>query len=207
MLNLPDRKIQGFSLVEVLVSMGVIVVILSVIVSNQSTYADAVALTNLSDEIASTVTQAQAYGNAVKELTPGSIDFTASYGLAFSLQNNDPTAYIFFADRNGDQIYSGDWNCVTGGAAECLAKTAILRNNVVDSICIIRSSGGDQCNTIQRVDISFVRPHLEAQIRFFNNGGQEINMGNTLGAKIILRSPSGLTRSVSVYESGQVSAQ
>ena len=67
-------------------------------------------------------------------------------------------------------------------------------------------SAADIC-TVGRVDISFARPNTEAQILFFNNGGQLFNPANMKGAKIVLESSGGLTRLVTVYATGQISVQ
>src|SRR5581483_3730077 len=138
-------------------------------------------------------------GIAVKELTPGSSNFSAPYGMTFSLlSDGSNTAYLFFADRNGNEVYDGDWNCVTGGNSECLEKVNITRGNYIDSFCVVRQGQGDVCNSAQRVDISFLRPNTESQIMLFNNGGQNLNVPNMLGVKIILKNPRGITRTVSV---------
>ena len=199
---------RGFTLAELAVSIGIVFVILTVVVFNQSAYTDASALSNLADQIASTVSQAQAYGVAVRELNPGSANFSIAYGLSLSLL--DPsytTSYLFFADRNGNKAYDGTWACATGDANECLEKTAMLRGNYLDSICIIQSSGNEQCNSAKRTDITFLRPSLEAQLTVFNNGGQSYDPGNMRGVRMVLKSPKGLVRSVAVYENGQISVQ
>jgi len=198
---------RGFTLMELLVSISIVTVILTFVVMNQSTYNDTNALSNLSYQISSDIAQARAYGIGVKELSPGSSEFTASYGLTFSLlSSGDDKAYLSFADRNDNSIYDGNWSCPTGGSSECLEKTDITRNNYMDSLCVVRSSGSDICN-VGRVDITFVRPSTEAQIEFFNNGGESFNPSGMIGAKIILNGPDSLTRSVIVYSTGQISVQ
>ncbi|MDP2642174.1 MAG: prepilin-type N-terminal cleavage/methylation domain-containing protein, partial [bacterium] len=149
---------KGFTLVELIVSMGIMAIILSVVISSQSTYTDSAALSNLADEIGLTISQAQAYGIGVREFSPGTSDFTASYGLVFSLLESDfNKSYISFADRNSNKIYDGDWSCQTGDGLECLKKTDIPRGNYIESLCVVRSSGGDIC-TVGRADITFTRP-------------------------------------------------
>jgi len=198
------RNNSGFTLIELLVSIGIISTILTVVVLNQSTYTDSAALTNLADEISSTISQAQVYGIAVKEVSTGSNTFNASYGLAFSLLPSDSNkAYVYFADLDANAIYTGSWSCAT---AECLKKIDISRGNFIDKICIVKTSGSDQCNSASRTDISFARPNTEAQIKLFNNGGQPLNEPNLKGVRIELKSPRGLVRSVTVYTTGQVSA-
>lgn len=197
---------QGFSIVELMVTITIVTVIITTVVRSQSSFVDGAALANLADEIGLTLSQAQAYGIAVRQLSPGSSDFSAAYGLTVSTLNaGDSLAYLFFADRNANRSYDGTWACVLGGSSECLEKKTISRGNYVDSVCSIRTSGTDQCSNIARVDISFKRPNLEAQLTFYNSAGNLYVPPNLTGAKIVLKSQSGLTRYIRVYQSGQIS--
>lgn len=196
----------GFTLVELLVSIAIVSVILGIVISNQSTYTDGIALTNLADEIGLRMAQAQAYGVAVKEFSPGSSEFSASYGLTFSLlDSGSDKAYLSFADRNGNQIYDGDWLCPIGGASECLGRTNITRGNQIDSLCVVTTFGADLCNVGGRIDVSFTRPSTATRLLFFDPQGQQYSPTDVAGAKIVLRSPKGTTRAVAIYNTGQVS--
>lgn len=202
-----SRKQSGFTLIELLVTITIVGVILTIVVLNQSTYTDTAALSNLADEIGLTVSQAQAYGVGVKEFSPGSSEFNAPYGLTLSiLGSGSNKAFLSFADRNGDYIYGGDWTCQLGGASECLSKVDISHGNYINSLCIVMAAGADLCD-VGRMDIIFVRPSPEAQIVFFDMNGQQYSPANIKGAKIILKSPRGSTRSVVVYGTGQISVQ
>ena len=204
-LGLPAGPVAGFTLIELLVSISIVSVILTVVVLNQSTYTDGAALTNLADEISSTISQAQAYGIGVREVSTGSSEFNASYGVTMSLlDSGSNTAYIYFADLNGDKIYTGNWSCDT---AECLSRVNITRGNVIDKICAVKISGTDNCN-ISRADVSFARPSTEAQIVLFNSGGAPSFLNNNeKGVRFELRSPRGSMRSVTIYTTGQISTQ
>lgn len=189
---------------ELLVSIGIAAVIITVVVLNQSKYTDGAALTNLADEISSTIAQAQVYGVGVREFSPGSSEFSASYGLSFSLLGSgSPTAYIYFADRNGNKIYDGDWTCPIGGTSECLGKIAISRGNSIEELCVVRDA--NEICPVGRADISFARPSTQAQLKFFNTGGSPYSPAGIRGARIRLSSPGGLTKSVIVYSTGQIS--
>ena len=206
-MSLFSRNTQGFTLIELLITMSIAMVILTVVVLNQSKYTNENALSNLADQIGLTISQAQAYGVGVKEVSAGSSEFSASYGLSLSLLGSGSnTAYLFFADRNGDNIYGGDWTCPVGGVSECLEKFNISRGNYIQSLCVVYVSGADLC-TVGRLDISFVRPSTEAQLRFFDVGGNAFAPANLKGARVVVQSPAGSTRSVVIYGTGQVSIQ
>src|SRR6266481_8758790 len=83
---------RGFTLVELLVTIGITLVILGTLVFNQSHYSDSAALKNLADTIGLTVRQAQVYGVSVKEFNTGSNNFSSAYGVDFN--SATPTSYI-----------------------------------------------------------------------------------------------------------------
>ena len=208
--GLPSTRSTGFTLVELLVSISIVALILTTILSSQTKYTDRLALSNLANEVSLTISQAQAYGSGVREFSPGSGEFSASYGLTFSLLGSGSNmAYLSFADRNGNKVYDGDWSCPIGGASECLEKVNISRDNYIDELCRVRNNPVNpyQCE-IGRIDISFTRPNLEAQIKFFNQSGNPVEDNpEFIGARISVRSPGGANRSIIVYYTGQVSVQ
>ena len=113
-----NKKNSGFTLIELLISIAIISVILATVILRQSAYTDVITLSNLADEIGSTISQTQAYGIGVKEFTPGSSEFSASYGLTVSiLSSGSNTAFLTFADRNGNNYYDGNWSCPVGGVS------------------------------------------------------------------------------------------
>lgn len=205
---LPPTKLcfrSGFSLPELLVTIGIVGVLMTVVVLGQRGYTETAVLVNTVDNLALSVNQAQAYGLAVKERTPGSADFTNGYGLSLSfLEEGGEKGFIFFRDNNNSQYYDGGWPC---GVSECVEKVEFAGGVYISDICTLRTQGSDQCGNTGRVDISFRRPDPEARIFFFNQGGNSYNVPNLEGVKIVVKSPTGLTRYVTVYTTGQISVQ
>jgi len=199
---------KGFSLVELIVSLGIVAVILSLVLSNQSKYTDGTALTGLADDIGLQLSQAQIYGISVREFSPGTSEFEIAYGMEFNLTSSgSKSSYIYFADRGaGNYVYDSGWSCPTDSGSECISKTEITRGNTVSSLCAIPNSGPAFCE-IGRLDITFLRPLPEANFIFYDLNGSYLSLSNIKGAKIVVSSPSGATRTVSVYSSGQISVQ
>lgn len=198
----------GFSLVELLVSIGIMTAIITVVVFNQRTYSDASNLSNTADVMSLSIAEAQAYGLAVKETSPGSVDFSAGYGISVSLlDDGSENGYVFFVDHNNSGHYDGDWSCSGGALSECFAKEEFAGGARISSFCVLRTQGADQCSTVSRVDVSFQRPNPDAGMVFFNAGGNIYSTPNLKGVSITLESDSGAERSVIIYTTGQVSVE
>lgn len=202
----PFSHNAGFTLPEALVSIAIIGIVVAVLLGNQTTYNDAARLTLQADELASRVNEAQVYGVAVKERTPGTADFSVAYGIAVSmLSSGSNSSYILFVDRNGNRKYDGTWNCDTGGANECIEKVTLTNGNYIDDLCNIKANGSYSCGGTRRMDVTFLRPDTRANIIYYNESGTEYAPGDTVGERITLKSPTGLVRYMSLYLTGQVS--
>ena len=197
-----------------MVTITITTIILTVLLLNQSTYNDRLVLNNLAEDTSLRIAQAQAYGSGVREFSANPGEFSASYGLTFSiLASGSPTAYLYFADRNGDDRYGGDWTCppILGPTDECLERVNISRGVYIEAVCMIIAPVTSDCGppgSPRRVDITFNRPNTEAQLVFFNSSGNEVSNPNMVGARIIFRSPNTTaTSGVAVYTTGQISTE
>ncbi len=201
-LSTKERQ-SGFTLVEMLVSVGIAMVILAVIVFNQSTYSDAAGLAQDADNLALVFSEQQAYGVAVKQAGSVTPTFDSAYGVVVSTSDS-PTSYIAFIDSDGNSHYTGAWSC--GAHPECVQLVSLVRGNTVTSVCPLTSSGVD-CGSVTRVDVTFLRPKTTAVLRFYDGSGQGVSVSNLVGAQITIESPRGRTKAVTFYQSGQVSVQ
>ena len=200
---------RGFTLVELLVSISIMLVITSVVLFNQGSYTSAISLTNLANDISLTIRQAQIYGVSVAELQTGSNDFSSAYGVDFNISNTGSNnAYIFFADRGAvkDGYYDGPWSCPVGGSSECLQKSNTTTGNTISKLCLLYTNSPKDC-TLSRVDITFLRPNTDANMVFFNSGGGIMSPVNVLGAEVDIVSTSGGAHSIVVYTTGQISVK
>jgi prepilin-type N-terminal cleavage/methylation domain-containing protein len=199
-MSFPSNR--GFTIFEMMISVAIMVIITTVIASNQSSYTSGASLKNVANDLSLSMRQAQVYGISVKEVTPGLEEFTVGYGMAFDLAAapvGDDKSFIFFADRDVDGVYDNTWECSLSDT-ECLDKTVLTAGNHISDLCIIDASG-ENCDGITSLDISFARPAIEAKISY--NGGST----GVRGARIVLSSLDGKTNSVVVYTTGQISVR
>jgi prepilin-type N-terminal cleavage/methylation domain-containing protein len=197
----------GFTLVELLVSVAIVTLIMTIVIVNQSRYSEATVLSNTVSSLALAAREAQVYGVSVREVSAGSNEFTAGYGLEFNLSGGTNDAYIGYADRGAkNYMYDGDWSCPVGGLSECLYKTTLQSNLVISAICSIDTSDNEDC-TLSRAAVTFVRPDTDAHLALFSSSGFQLATTNIKAVRIKITSPSNVTRSVYMYTTGQISIQ
>lgn len=173
---------SGFTLVELLVSVGIFTLITTVAVFNNAQFNGNVVLSNLAYEVALSVRQAQFYGIVVKQSSTNTFD--AGYGINFNTAT--PASYILFEDKpTPNKVYD---------AGEALETYVMRKGNFISKICLSQSGS---CSSYSSVDISFIRPNPDAFIR---NAGT-----NYSKAEICVSSPSGNKRKVIVESTGQIS--
>jgi prepilin-type N-terminal cleavage/methylation domain-containing protein len=180
---------SGFTLVELLVSIGIFTVITSVAVFNHSQFNNSVLLTNLAYEIALSVRQAQFYGITVRQsaATPGAFD--SGYGIRFDL-GTTMTQYSLYEDRAPhNHVYA---------SGELLEAFRIQKGNRISKILVTNSSGSVSTPSI--VDISFIRPNPDTYIT-----AGDLATPYYAKAEICVTSPLGLSRLVVVEATGQIS--
>lgn len=183
-------KNQGFTLVELLVSIAIFTVVTTVAVFNHSQFNSGVLITNLAYEIALTVRQAQFYGITVRQ--GSSSNFDSGYGLHFD--TSSPTSYILFEDKPPlNHVYS---------SGEAVESFALQKGNKISKICVRNNctSSGDFASV---VDVSFMRPNPDT---FITTGGTDSCGSQDYCSQAILcvTSPAGTHRRLVIEYTGQI---
>lgn len=93
----------GFTLVELLVSIGIIAVVTSAFLISYNQYKKSANLNMATQEIVSNIRRVQNYALASKEDASGSIP-DGGWGIYFDVANNDEL--IVFADTNSNGVYN-----------------------------------------------------------------------------------------------------
>lgn len=140
----------GFGLIEMMVSVGIMVLVTSIVLVRQSTFNSAVLLENQAYEIAFDIRQTQL--RAVSAQGGVDADFRAQYGVTFVPGENQ---YYFFRGDPGDNNFLG----APGQLDRRFSIVAVQRPNGV--------------NMNNGVHVTFERPEYNAD--FFFSGGRSLN--------------------------------
>lgn len=173
---------KGFTLLEVLVTLSIVVIVASLIFANYPKFKEGISLKKTSQEIALTIREAQNYALSVKEFE-GKYE---SYGVHFEISS--PKSYFIFSDLNGDNKYDSP--------GEKVKEFIIQTNDKILDLCGYDT--GYVCDQ-NYLDIIFMRPTpvvtLKSDIKDYS------------GVKIVITSPRNKEKSVIVWMSGQVSIE
>ncbi|MBI2096167.1 MAG: type II secretion system protein [Candidatus Taylorbacteria bacterium] len=178
----PKSKISGFTLVEMLVVLGIFAVLTTIVVIGSNSFNSSVVLTNAAYNLAQDVREMQVYAVSVREDAPGS--FGSGAGARFALGSS----YTLFTDLSSggtpDRLYSGP--------SETLRTTVLPRQIFISKICAgmtLRTGYDERCTGDGRtpelgaVDVSFLRPALEPAIRGVYTAANSLCSGNTVCAE------------------------
>lgn len=93
---------KGFTVAELITVIFIVTIISAVIISNQSSFGSGAQLRNLADNLGLSIRQAQVYGIAVRDSSPGTTGSYTSinlgYGVVFRVNPGYRNSYRFFAD-------------------------------------------------------------------------------------------------------------
>ena len=196
---------HGFALVELLIAVVLFGIITSFVLIAYAKVSEQLFMTTLAYETALSFRQAQSFGVSAKQFGTGAGSFDYAYGVHFAAAAD--TRFVLFADTDKDVMYETggdtDTGCVAG--SECVSVYRIERGNRIEKFCGVRSlDGEEECTLLTAVpvwflDVLFLRPNPDAIIRT-----DQVD-SSYKAARIYLVSPSGVRRSVEVWNTGQIS--
>src|SRR5665213_1332894 len=212
---------RGFTLIQMLVVLAIIVVITTIALSGQSVFNRSLTLTNTAYDVALSIRQAETYGISSRAYGTSA---NTGYGIEFS--KTTPTSYVFYADayppsgsgsgqchptanptapdaKPGNCLYDAQYG---GSATELVTQYQFGAGITVADFCGIDTTGASHCASasptdLRSVDIVFVRPNAEAILTAINNSGSSIPLSNAT----LYLTASGATHCVQVTAVGQVS--
>jgi prepilin-type N-terminal cleavage/methylation domain-containing protein len=221
MLVRQDRRavpVRGFSLIEMLVVLSIIVVITFITITGQSTFNRSLLLTDTAYTIAFSVREVQTLGLSSRVFNSTQ---NAGYGLRFDIAT--PTSYVEFADTTttgagssqgglcpGHTATSGPdmrpGNCLynAGSTPTELVRTYVLNRGFSISKFCGTAAGTYRCSPTDfaTMDIVFMRPNTNSVIIGKTTSGTLISLTD---ATIYLNSPDNQAqRCITVSKVGQV---
>lgn len=182
----------GFTLVELLVSISIMVLVAGVIIARQSAFNGAVLLRSQAYDVALDIREVQL---SAVSASGRSGQFRSVLGIAFNTNSSQNGFYKIFADADSDGFFD---------AAEAFGQQGILDKRF--EIRAIRAVGSSV--PISEVSIVFVRPNFDA--RFFRGPGTEINVSSIeidIARKGVVGTGVETVRTVEVTSTGQITVQ
>ena len=204
---------RGFTLIEILVVMAIMMVITTVLLVNQSRFDSSTVLRSLAYSVALSVRQAQVYGTSVVGTTTaqsncvggfysGGNCYASAYGLHFDTAL--PTSYSLFADLNNDGQYTS--------SNELIKNFSFSQGYLITDFCVTGTNTGSPVTrrspgAISTLDIVFKRPNPDATFVALQASGLPIAGDTYSGAYIQIQSTgdSSNTKRVSFLNTGEVS--
>ncbi len=209
-------SIKGFTLIELMVVVGIFAFMSALILANYPRFNAQIILENTAHEVALEVRQAQSFGLGVRETSRGSEEYPA-YGVYIDEIDGDSenkTKVHLYADEDESQTYTN--------MAERI-EVLTLRNHYVAALCgdmkkdypsvgpfrtideVIDFSNAHPlyCDK-DSIDILFTRPNPDAALKSYIDGGSETEHNDIA---IIVSTPKGDVRSVVVWSTGQITVE
>lgn len=199
-LSVENKK--GFTLIELMVTVGIFVLMTGVLLAKYGSFNQGIILTNLAYDVALNIRTAQSSGLNVKS-TPAnsSVNFSSQFNYPFGVHfTSGSSAFVNFADAN----YNNDTGIGRYESSEAISSVNIKRGSTVSSLCA--GANENSCdNTILELDITFKRPDPVAHIVSVGTG--DVVKSENGYAEITLRSVDGTTRKVVVRSTGQIAVK
>ena len=178
-------KQRGFTLVEMLVVLGIFTIITTLVLARNTQFTRNIAITNLAYDVALAIREAQVFGLSVRQVPGQTGNFSAAYGMHFE---QGESTFSLFADLDEDNQFDE--------LSEEVETFSMQDGFTIRQLC--GSASGIECNLVdEAVDILFERPDPEARIIARKNGALnyvEIEIGSDAAGE----------RTITVMTTGQI---
>lgn len=198
-LSFSKKNSSGFTLVELLIVLGIFALLTGVVLGNYRTYDSNALFANASEDIVLALRQAQVYGAGAKENTAvcdGGTKFECAYGVHFSTVSPASNGITVFADNNNNRVFDGGDLVVAGTSV-----TWPTNISVTDLKC-----GGIDCS-LNVASATFRRPNPDAFIADVAVANSSLPSPYNLLTITLTDSKAGKTAIVKITRAGQISIQ
>ena len=183
----------GFSLIELMVAVGILILINTMIFAKYPEFSQKMALKRTSEEIALTARQAQAYALGIKRSASVGGDYFG-FGIHFDKSPAKSKSLILFADSNSNKIYNAGVGCGNTGATECFQEFKINTGDYISDLK--KCDSKDICSSDSALDVVYPRASSIATIN---------NSSGVSYARVTIKSPGGKEKYIKIWISGQIS--
>lgn len=204
----PAVSPRGFTLAELVVVVGIMIVITAITITGQGAYNRSLLLTDTAYTIAMSLREAQSYGLSTRKF---STTQNAGYGLQIS-GTTDITTYRLYADAYPTVASGATPDAKPGNnrydaaqaGSELLRTYTLNRGFTIREYCGTTSADVKLCsNVLSSIDIVFRRPNIETTITATRTTGATVPLKC---ATIKVTSPDKQTdRCIAVSSMGQIS--
>lgn len=215
---------RGFSLVELIVVLGLIVLLTAITLTSQSSYNRQLILTSTTYTVAMSIREAQSLG-----LSSRMFGTTQNAGYGVHLSKADLTSYSIFSDISSAVYTKGsscpivsdntlpEWkpgNCLFDNNTEVVTPYTLNKGFTIADFCGIYlnndqqltracASGTASRNAMESMDVVFLRPNTEAIMTGLTT---DLRKREYLCARIYIASPAGGNKKcIYISKVGQVS--
>jgi prepilin-type N-terminal cleavage/methylation domain-containing protein len=191
---------RAFTLVELIVVVGIITVISAIVFQNGNKFNDTIALQSVAQDVSLALREAQVNGTSVRDTT-NTGNFTAGSGIVFDVSN--PGYIMVFNDANGNGVYDGGTAC--DGTDECVDKIVLRSGVKILSVCGYNGTPTPVCSrTFRTLQALFIRPSLSDTITITTTSGGFGAGGPWIGGQLILVTPGGAQKMINIFTTGGV---
>jgi type II secretory pathway pseudopilin PulG len=202
----------GFSLIELIVAIGIFIVLTSVLLFNYNKFGNRLTLDILSHQIAGWIRDAQVSAMSVRIDRTGAGKYPG-YGVHFDATPAD--AFIYFADTYApDKQYNAVSGACGAALAECEKQIKILQKNRVELICgaaTTPTKPQGRCpvgfEELLAADIVFIRPNPDANIIGRYLPASPVATTSYSHVNITIVTPIGYRRTIGAWTTGQIYVQ
>ena len=214
--NFQKKASKGFSLIELIVAVSVIVIISSVALFHQAKFSSDILISNVAYEIALAIRQAQVYGISSKgNPAAATYQYRVGYGVHFEASGTKPDLFLSFVDvppgqaatPGVDTIFEYTYDAIdpTPATIELTQGQKIHRfcgHSTTSDIWECWGISPPDYQTMS-LDIVFVKPNPDAHITIDYGDGPSSAYDQ---AKIVIESGLGdKCRTVRIWTTGQIS--